>query len=85
MNYSADDRMVRVDFWKASGKWYTTEAILWTGAWGKDVLIHKAFARSLCDALGDRLSDMRATCLEPYHKHSHPISLINWKKFLEEK
>jgi len=26
-HYSNDPAMVRVDFWKTSGKWYTTEAV----------------------------------------------------------
>ena len=33
MGYSEDETMVRVDFFKPSGKWYTTEAVKWTGAW----------------------------------------------------
>ena len=79
MNYSDDESSVRVDFWKPSGKWYTTEAVKWTGGY-KDVLIHDAFAKSLRDHFADhpnRLSDMTATCLEPYHEFSHPIQLRN--------
>lgn len=33
VGYSDDDSMVRVDFFKPSGKWYCTEAIKWTGPW----------------------------------------------------
>ena len=75
-HYSDDPAMVRVDFFKESGKWYTTEAVKWTGGY-KDCLIHDAFAQSLRDHFAEkrRLSDMRAICLEPYHEHSHPISL----------
>ena len=29
MGYSEDDSMVRVDFFKTSGRWYTTEAVKW--------------------------------------------------------
>jgi len=94
-NYSNDPAMVRVDFWKSSGKWYTTEAVKWTGQWHgsikvgishKDVqLIHDAFAQSLRDHFKNdpsRLSDMDATCLEPYHEFSHPIQLKrgSWNK-----
>lgn len=46
MGYSNDNTMVRVDFFKPSGKWYTTEAVKWMG-WGHENLIHEAFAKSL--------------------------------------
>jgi hypothetical protein len=79
MGYSADDEMVRVDFFKPSGKWYTTEAVEWTGDWKGEggMSIHEAFAKSLRDHLGDRLSEMDAICLEPYHEFSHPIQIKN--------
>jgi hypothetical protein len=70
--------MVRVDFFKPSGKWCYTEAVKWTGDYNG--LIHKAFEQSLRDHLGPihptgntRLAGLRAVCLEPYHEHSHPI------------
>lgn len=72
MNYSDDDNMVRVDFFKDSGKWYTTEAVKWLEYKG---LIHDAFRKSLDAHLGGRLKGMTAVCLEPYHEHSHPITL----------
>jgi hypothetical protein len=83
--YSNDPAMVRVDFFKASGKWYCTEAVKWTGSYDKE-LIHDAFNKSLQDHFADqpkRLSDMDAICLEPYHKFSHPIQLKNgeWATF----
>ena len=76
MGYHEDDSMVRVDFFKPSGKWYTTEAVRWTGSY--DGEIHVAFERSLLKHFGGevRMSGMTAICLEPYHKHAHPISLI---------
>ena len=83
MGYSDDDSIVRVDFFKPSGKWYCTEAVKWTGAWKGKIkdggeLIHDAFSKSLRDHLkGSRLSEMDAICLEPYHEFSHPISLKN--------
>jgi len=77
MGYSADDNMVRVDFFKPSGKWYTNEAVKWTGEW-KGQGIFEAFAQSLRDHLRNgRLSEMDAVCLEPYHEHCHPIMLKN--------
>ena len=88
-HYSDDPAMVRVDFWKPSGKWYTTEAVKWTGKYRKENddgwNIHEQFAKSLRDHFKDtpdRLSDMDATCLEPYHEYSHPIQLKagSWNK-----
>jgi hypothetical protein len=86
-NYSNDPAMVRVDFWKPFGKWYCTEAVKWTGEWKGEKAkqsIHEAFAQSLRDHFKDtpdRLSEMDATCLEPYHEYSHPIQIKcgGWK------
>lgn len=79
-NYTDDPAMVRVDFWKKSGKWYTTEAVKWTAGWHRDsCLINDGFKQSLRDHFKDipnRLSDMDATCLDPYHELSHPIQII---------
>jgi hypothetical protein len=83
MGYSEDDSMVRVDFFKPSGKWYCAEAIKWTGAYkSEEQHIGDAFAKSLRDSLGDRLSEMDAICLEPCHEHSHPIQIKagGWNK-----
>ncbi len=83
MGYSSDDDMVRVDFFRSTGKWYTTEGVKWTGEYslGKNKqLIHAAFAQSLRDHFKDRpdrLSSMNAICLEPYHEASHPIMIKN--------
>ena len=76
MGYVEDDRMVRVDFFKESGKWYCTEAVMWTGSYTD--LIHSSFEESLADHFDRvvRLVGMTAICLEPYHQHAHPISLI---------
>lgn len=87
MGYSEDPAMVRVDFFKPSGKWYTTEAVKWTGEWKGSIenggeLMHDAFAKSLRDHFKNtgggyinRLSEMDAVCLHPYHEHEHPICL----------
>ena len=76
MGYTDDDSMVRVDFFKPSGKWYTTEAVEWTGGWQGKIPIHVAFAKSLNDHFqGERLSDMDAICLVPYHENEHPICI----------
>lgn len=78
-NYSDDASSIRVDFFKPSGKWYTTEAVKWTGGY-KDCCIHQAFRESLISHFGgtlsQRLSGMTAVCLEPYHEHTHPITMV---------
>lgn len=81
MGYTTDNSMVRVDFFKPSGKWYTTEAIRWTGGYYNDNLI-ESFAKSLRDSLGSRLSDMDAVCLEPYRDIGYPLMIKNggWNK-----
>lgn len=77
MGYTEDDSYVRVDFFKPSGKWYTTEGVKWTGSYDHG-LIHDELAKSLRDHFADdplMLSEMDAVCLEPYHEHSHPIQI----------
>ena len=80
MGYSEDPRMVRVDFFKPSGKWYTTKDVKWTGSWEKS-LVEEEFAVSLLAHLKTeaseelRLRDMVAVCLEPYHTHEYPVSV----------
>lgn len=73
MGYSEDSSMVRVDFFKPTGKWYTTEAVKWLHY--NDMIIQDAFLESLKAHFGDkpRLSGMWAVCLHPYHEHGHPI------------
>jgi hypothetical protein len=80
-NYSDSASSVRVDFFKASGKWQATEAVMWVDDGYKEQSIHYAFALSLERHLTNghghlRYSGMVAICLFPYHEHSHPISLL---------
>ena len=86
MGYSENSADVRVDFFKPSGKWYTTERVRWTGEYTfKNQLIHDAFAQSLRDHFKDdplRLSEMDAVCIHPYYEHKFPIQIKNggWVK-----
>ena len=61
-HYSDKSESVRVDFFKESGKWGYTEAVIWTGSYRYD----KGNVRH---------RGMTAVCLEPYHEHSHPIMM----------
>lgn len=75
MGYTTVEHMVRVDFFKPSGEWYTTEAVEWTGYFD---WIHLEFKTSLRNHLKDdkeRLSGMTAVCLEPYNENSHPLMI----------
>lgn len=76
-NHSDDSSSVRVDFFKSSGEWYSTEAMKWTGLYNG--LIEAEFAKSLRAHLrtgsGYRLTDMIVVCLEPYHEHSFPLMM----------
>ncbi len=82
-HYSDKTESVRVDFFKESGKWGYTEAVIWTGSYRyeeKRQLMHDAFAESLIAHLRDEQGNVRhrgmtAVCLEPYHEHSHPIMM----------
>lgn len=78
-HYSNNPADVRVDFFKASGKWYTTETVRWTGEWKQDKgLIHEQFKKSLRDHFKDtpgRLSEMDAVCLKPYHETAFPLQI----------
>jgi hypothetical protein len=90
MGFSIDSSIVRVDFFKSTGKWYTTEAIEWTGNYWvndplnpntKGQLLIEAFAKSLRDHFKESktLSEMDAVCIEPYHEHSHPVCIRSGK------
>lgn len=75
-NFTTDDSMCRVDFFKPNGKWYATEAVCWRGGWDGD--IYSCFALVLIRHLEDkpRHIGMTAMCLEPWHEHSHPVSTV---------
>jgi hypothetical protein len=78
MNYSNNPAMVRVDFFKESGKWYATEQMEWLHYKG-EMLIHDAFIRSLQAQFNGKYHDMTAICLEPYHEFAHPVMLYTWQ------
>lgn len=82
MGYDSDDSMVRVDFFtytitlggKLHLKWEYTEAIKWLTWKGDEKLIHDAFLEAL-EAANLHRGIGIAICLEPYHEHSHPITV----------
>ena len=77
-NYIEDESSCRVDFFKPSGKWYTTIAVKfkdedWKGEGG--IGPHEGLKNAIGDS-NNGLSGMTAICLEPYHEWSHPISIV---------
>jgi len=80
-HFSQNPEMVRVDFWKESGKWYDTVELKWdrykSENDGEIELIHETFNRCLKEQYAGHYRGMRATCLEPYHENAHPISTIH--------
>jgi len=81
MGFTEDETVVRVDFFKESGKWYVTEAVKWTGEWeSKKQLLQDSFTQSLRDHFQNnpqRLSEMDAICIHPYFEYSFPICIRN--------
>lgn len=75
--------MVRVDFFKPSGKWYATEAVKWLDYDGDP---YEVFRRSLLETLRIpeklnagtdlRYRGMIAVCIEPNAKHSFPLITV---------
>lgn len=78
-HYIENPGMCRVDFFKESGKWYTTEAIdlsPWYTNQPYDALtfaLKKHLLRK--EGSGYRLSGMWAICLEPYNHLSFPLMM----------
>jgi hypothetical protein len=75
-NFSKHSNHVRVDFFKESGKWYTTEKVPMNGKYNDSSVVAvftKALLDHLTDSHGIRLSGMWAVCLDPHHEHSYPI------------
>jgi len=71
--------MVRVDFFKESGKWYATEQMEWRN-YNAQFQIHDAFLWGLISQFNGRYSGMTAICLDPYHEHAHPVLIHNWNE-----
>jgi hypothetical protein len=86
--YSNDPASCRVDFFKTSGKWYTTEAVDFDGTYEMISLDAFAFAlvRHLTEPDGKvRLEEMTAVCLDPHVKHPYPLMIpvaeaVRWSR-----
>lgn len=77
-HYSNNPAMVRVDFFKESGKWYTTEQMEMLGGWDKETLVHDVFIKALGRAFPEHYHEFTAVCLEPYHENAYPLMVKDW-------
>jgi hypothetical protein len=81
-NYSDDASHCRVDFFKESGKWYTTEAVIFGGQYYEDKEVSAGWMHpldkfkevlknhlKLVGGHGYRMRGMIAICLEPYFEN----------------
>ena len=69
--------IIEVNFFKESGKWYTSEQVDFTGLYSEPN-IHEAFKNALRRHLKDRLQGMWAICIEPWHKYPFPLMTRDW-------
>lgn len=77
MNYSNDEHMCRVDFFRPSGEWYCAEAVSFEGLYTDFDGYRKAIIRHLRGPEGKiRLLGTLAVCLEPALEHQYPRMLM---------
>ena len=72
-NYSYDPGMVRAEFFRPSGKWYTTEALDMNSVYNEATP-----AEAVIDALRfhrEMSNDYIIIVMEPYHKYPYPVCL----------
>lgn len=72
-HFSDTPGMVRVDYFKSSGKWYMTEAHDMTEFWD-ELSIHEAVRKTL-ERDGRFLPYFTIVVLEPYHRNAHPVMI----------
>lgn len=73
MGFHVSDSCVRVDRFKPRGKWYDTFSIDMEEHYNDNDL-HDAVQKCI-EKEGYKMDDWIFVCLEPYHKHSHPVML----------
>jgi len=80
-HYSESPEDVRVDFFKPSGKWYTTLLVKWISTpgstWVSPESLYEEFRNSVNKAVDNRFQGMTAVCLDPYHPQAHPLMWID--------
>jgi hypothetical protein len=71
MNYSTNTAMCRVEFFRETGKWYTTESLVLNYSHPKGPI--GALLQACDEQLEGRLKGMWAVCFDPYHEHGYPV------------
>lgn len=74
-HYADNPGMVRVDYFKDSGKWYMTEAHDMSEFYNEPS-IHDAVRKTL-ERDGRWLPHFTIVVLKPYHQHAHPVSFTS--------
>lgn len=77
MGYTTEEGMVRVDFFKPSGKWYMTEAVDMS-TWYDVPNIHDAVGRALNASrpvAAGWWTQFTVVVAEPYHVYAHPVMI----------
>lgn len=74
-NYSENPGMVRVDYFKTSGKWYMTEACDMSEFWDHGISPHDAIEAALRKSRR-WLPHFTMVVLEPYHKSAYPVMFV---------
>lgn len=82
MGFTKNNNMVRVDFFRDTGKWYATNEMVWdryhSTVNGGFEYLQETFCRCLRQHFGEYYKGMTAVCLEPHHEHSHPVMADKW-------
>ena len=75
-NYTDSPNSCRVDFFKPSGKWYCTEAVIFPDSSHHQHPVD-AFINALTGHFNNtpRFAGMTAVCLYPYNANSHPVMI----------
>lgn len=75
MGYSNNPGMVRVDYFKKSGKWYMTEELDMARYWDYGIGPGEAVEAALEEA-GRNTRSFTRVVLKPYHRLVFPVMLI---------
>lgn len=73
-NYSAKSSVVRVDYFKPSGKWYMTEALDMTGFFDYGIYPAEAVRAALVKA-GRLCPGLNKVVIDPYVESSYPVMI----------
>jgi hypothetical protein len=80
-HFSENPGMVRVDYFKPSGKWYMTEAIDMSEFWDHGIIPNEAVKKALDASRPKRepgwWRQFTVVVTEPYHKSAYPVMIVS--------